>query len=124
MAETLIQENLKMVRRELMKKREGSFLRVFGEVQAKRNENDNAILTLNEAIQILKEVGNPRQLWQAHASLGVIFSNLKRTSEANEQWGAASDIVQKTAEGLSDIELREGFLNAQPIREILSRAAG
>ena len=121
-AEAVIQENLKMVRHELMKKREGSFLRVLGEVQAKRNESDPAITTLNESIQILKEVENPRQLWQAHASLGSIFSDLNRTSEAREQWGAASEIIQNTAEGLSDRDLREGFLNAKPIQEILSQA--
>jgi hypothetical protein len=47
-----------------------------------------------------------------------------RRSEAKEQWGLASDIIQNTAEELSDRELREGFLNAQPIREIFSKAAG
>jgi len=120
---TSMSENLDKVRKDLMRKREGGFLRLLGEVQTKRNKNDSAMTTLNEAIQILKEVENPRQLWQAHASLGVIFSNLNRTSEANKQWGAASDIIQNTAEGLSDRELREGFLNAQPIREILSQAA-
>ena len=122
-AEVIIQENLKMVRRELMKKREGSFLRLLGELKAKRNESDNAITTLNESIQILKEVENPRQLWQAHHSLASTFDKMGRRSEATEQLGAAAEVIQKTAEGLSDRELREGFLNAEPIREILSKAS-
>ena len=46
---------------------------------------------------------------------------MRKNSEAQEQWGAASDIIQNKAEGLSDHKLREGFLNAQPIREILSK---
>jgi hypothetical protein len=106
-----------------MKKREGSFLRVLGEVKMKRNENDNAITTLNESIRILKEVENPRQLWQAHGSLASAFDKMGRHSEAREQWGAASVIIHNTAEGLSDRELRQGFLNAEPIQEILSKAA-
>ena len=116
-----IQENLEMGRKDLMKKREGSFLRLLGEVQAKRNESENSIKTLNESIQILKEVENPRQLWQAHCSLASTFKKMGKGSEAQEQWGAASDIIQNTAKGLSDRELRDGFLNAEPIREILSK---
>jgi Flp pilus assembly protein TadD len=88
----------------------------------KRNEFDRAISSINEAILILKEVGNPRQLWQAHASLGSAYNKLGRLSEAREQWGAAAEVIHKTANGLSDRELREGFLNAKPIRDILAKA--
>jgi tetratricopeptide (TPR) repeat protein len=122
-AETIIQENLEMVRKDLMKKREGSLLRLLGEVQMKRNESDNAINTLNESVRILNKVENPRQLWQAHCSLASAFAKMGRHSEAQEQWGAASDVINNTAAGLSDRDLREGFLNAAPIREILSNAS-
>jgi len=121
-AEARIIKNLEISRREHTKKIEGRFLRLFGEIQMKRNESDNAILSLNEAILILKEVGNPRQLWQAYASMASAYHNLRRESEAREQWGAAAEVIQKTANGLSDRELREGFLNARPIREILANA--
>jgi Flp pilus assembly protein TadD len=105
-----------------MKKIEGRFLRLLGEVQMKRNESENAIASISEAVLILKEVGNPRQLWQAHASLASVYSKLGRLSEARDRWGAASEIIHKTANGLSDRELREGFLSAKPIREILAKA--
>jgi hypothetical protein len=71
---------------------------------------------------ILKEVGNPRQLWQAYASLASAYDKLGRESEAREQWGAAAEVIRKTAGGLSDRELREGFLSAKPIRDILAKA--
>ena len=103
-----------------MKKIEGRFLRLLGEVQMKRNESDNAIRSLSEAILMLKEVGNPRQLWQAHASLATVYGKLGRGAEAREQWGAAAEAIHKTANGLSGPELREGFLSAKPIREILA----
>jgi class 3 adenylate cyclase/tetratricopeptide (TPR) repeat protein len=113
---------LEISRREHTKKIEGRFLRLLGEVQMKRNEFDKAISSIREAILILKEVGNPRQLWQAHASLTSVYGKLGRLSEARDQWGASVELIQKTANGLSDRELREGFLNAKPIRDILAKA--
>ena len=121
-SETFIRENLENVREQRLKKREGCFLRLLGETQMRSNQSDKAISNFNEAIKILKGVGNPRQLWQAHASLGAAFDTLDRFSEAKEQWGAASVVIQKTAKDLSDRDLRQGFLNARPIQEILVKA--
>jgi tetratricopeptide (TPR) repeat protein len=118
-----IAKNLEISKRQHTKKIEGRFLRLFGEVQMKRNESENALRSLSEAVLILKEVENPRQLWQAHASLASAYSKLRRESEAREQWGAAAEVIQKTANRLSDRELREGFLSAKPIRGILAKAS-
>jgi tetratricopeptide (TPR) repeat protein len=123
-AEARIIKNLEISRREHTKKIEGRFLRLLGEVQMKRNEFDRAISSISEAILILKEVGNPRQLWEAHVSLASAYDKLRRLSETREQRGIAAEVIQKTANGLSDRELREGFLNAKPIREILAKATG
>ena len=38
------------------------------------------------------------------------------------QWGVAAIVIHKMANGLSDRQLREGFLGADPVREILSYA--
>jgi class 3 adenylate cyclase/tetratricopeptide (TPR) repeat protein len=116
--------HLETSKREHTKKIEGRFLRLLGEVQMKRNESDAAMKSLNEAVLILKEVGNPRQLWQAYASLASAYDKLGRLSEAREQWGTAAEVIRKTANGLPDRELREGFLNARPIRDILGKAGG
>jgi tetratricopeptide (TPR) repeat protein len=117
-----ILRNLEISRREYTKKIEGRFLRLLGEVQMKRKEFDHAISSISEAILILKEVGNPRQLWEAYASLASVYDKLRRGSEAREQWGAAAEVIHNTANGLPDRNLREGFLNAKPIREILANA--
>jgi tetratricopeptide (TPR) repeat protein len=113
---------LEIARRQHAKKIEGRFLRLLGEVQMKREESDSAIRSLNEAILILKEIGNPRQLWEAQASLASAYDKLGRQSEAGDQWGSAAEIIHKTAIELSDRNLQEGFLNANPIREILAIA--
>ncbi len=94
----------------------------MGEVRIRHNEFEKAIETFEEAIVILKEVGNPRQLWQAHASLAAAYSQLERFSEEQEQWGAAAEIILNTANDLSDRQLREGFLEAASIRKILAKA--
>jgi tetratricopeptide (TPR) repeat protein len=121
-AEVRIIKNFEISRREHTKKIEGRFLRLLGEVQMKRKEFDRAISSISEAILILKEVGNPRQLWEAHTSLASVYDKLRRESEAREQWGAAAELIHKTANGLSDRNLREGFLNAKPIRDTLAKA--
>jgi class 3 adenylate cyclase/tetratricopeptide (TPR) repeat protein len=121
-AEVLIIKNLEISRREHTKKIEGRFLRLLGEVQMKRKEFDRAISSISEAILILKEVGNPRQLWEAHTSLASVYNKLLRGSEARDHWGAAVELIHKTANGLSDQNLREGFLKARPIRHILAKA--
>ncbi|MCK5196174.1 MAG: hypothetical protein KAQ71_20340, partial [Desulfobulbaceae bacterium] len=66
-ADALVQEGIKTAQILNFKKREGGFLRLLGEIQIRRNEPENAITNLGEAISILEEVRNPRQLWQVHA---------------------------------------------------------
>ncbi len=120
-AELIVLRNLGTAKREHVKKFEGRFLRLLGEIQARRGEFDQALASLGEAIRILSEVGNPRQLWQAHGSLASSYERMGRSSEAREQWGAAADIIRKVGSGLTDRQLREGFLNARQIREILAK---
>jgi tetratricopeptide (TPR) repeat protein len=122
-AEPFIRQHLETVRRLHAKKREGGFLRLLGEVQMRRNDSEEALQSFNEAVAILEEVGNPRQLWQAHASLASAYEQMGRSNEAQGQWGVAADLIHTVADGLSDRELREGFLQAAPIRVILSKVA-
>ena len=120
-AELIVLRNLRTAKREHVKKFEGRFLRLLGEVQMRRGQFDQARTSLGEAILILGEVGNPRQLWQAHGSLASGYERMGRSSEAREQWGAAAEIIRKVDSGLADRQLREGFLNARQVREILAK---
>jgi class 3 adenylate cyclase/tetratricopeptide (TPR) repeat protein len=121
-ANEVIHENLPLVRSAGLKKREGCLLRLLGDLQITRGEFDAAISNMNQAIVLLKEVGNPRQLWQAHASLGSAFEQQGRLAEATEHWGAATETIMSVANRLSDKKLREDFLEAGQVREILSRS--
>jgi hypothetical protein len=67
-------------------------------------------------------VGNPRQLWQAYASLASAFNCMGRSGEARENWGLAAQLINKVANLLSDNEMKSNFLNADPIKSILSNS--
>jgi len=121
-AKSIIHENLRKTQNKHMKKREGCFLRLLGDLQIKRNEYENGIKNLNEAIQILKEVANPRQLWQAYSSLASAHYKQGKSSEARENWGAAAEVINGVANLLSDREIKKSFLSAETIREILTKA--
>ncbi|UCH23350.1 MAG: AAA family ATPase [Deltaproteobacteria bacterium] len=121
-AESIIQENLRKTQKIQMKKREGCFLRLLGELQIKRNEFENGLKNLNQAIDILKGIANPRQLWQAYSSLASAHHKQGKASEARENWKAAAEVIHGAANILSDREIKTNFLNAEPIREILSNA--
>jgi len=122
-ADTIIQENLKLVKDKLLKKRQGCFLRLAGDLLLKQNDFENALNYLRESVHILEEVGNPRQLWQAYASLASAFNNAGRSSEARENWNKTAKLISNTANRLSDNELRSGFLNADPIKRLLSNSS-
>lgn len=120
-AEIIVLRNLDAAQREHMKKYEGRFLRLLGEVQTRRGEFDQALASLSEAIQILGEVGNPRQLWQAHGSLASFYEKMGHNSEAREQWAKAAEIIRKVDSGLVDRQLGQGFLNARQVQDILAK---
>ena len=67
-------------------------------------------------------IGNPKQLWVTRTALAELYEEMKRPDQAGEQWQAAASIVRSTAEGLEDEGLRETFLGAAPVREILTHA--
>jgi class 3 adenylate cyclase/tetratricopeptide (TPR) repeat protein len=119
-AEKYIQKCLEIAQREHLRKREGSYLRLLGELQIGKNEYENAVNTLNKGLSILEDVGNPRLLWEAYSSLALAFKQIGRTSEARNYWGLAADIIDGIANNLSDVKLKSEFLGANQIKEILS----
>jgi class 3 adenylate cyclase/tetratricopeptide (TPR) repeat protein len=123
-AESLIENALENAREKHLKKREGGFQRLLGDLHVRLNNPENAVRNISDALQTLNEVGNPRQLWQAHASLACAFDKMGKPFEARAQWRSAAEVINNLANGLSDGELKEGFLQARAIRDILSRAEG
>jgi len=105
-----------------MNKRFGGFLRLLGEIQMKREQVENALETLNRSVEILKKVGNRRQIWMAHTSMATAYGMLGRGSEEREQWHEAKLTAEAMAEGIHDNNLKKAFLNTDPIKEIFLNA--
>jgi len=122
LAEKIILKNLKQTQKDHSKKMEGGFMKLLGEIKFRNNHIDGAIETLNESISILNEIGNPRNLWEAHAVLANILHKAGNTAEARTNWNAAAHIIKKVSQELSDKLLRDRFLHARPVLEILSNA--
>jgi tetratricopeptide (TPR) repeat protein len=105
-----------------MKKYVGRAERLFGKIMTERGAYDQAEAKLKSALAKLEEVGNPKQLWMTNTALAQLYEKMKRTDLEREQWQMAKAIVESTADGLDDEELRTTFINAAPIREIMEYA--
>lgn len=97
--------------------------RLFGKILTTRGGYDQAEIKLKAALTKLEQVGNPKQLWITHTALAQLYEKMKRPDLEREQWQAARAIVETTADGLQDKELRTTFINAAPVREIMERAS-
>jgi ATP/maltotriose-dependent transcriptional regulator MalT len=118
-AEEIIRHNIENTSKNKMRKREGSFLRLLGEVQISQNQFDSAIDTLNKAVHILTKTGNRKLIWESYSTRAVAFNRLKRLSDEKDSWSAANKIITEIADSLSDRDLKSGFLSAKPIQEII-----
>jgi class 3 adenylate cyclase/tetratricopeptide (TPR) repeat protein len=118
-AEEIIRHNIENTSKNKMRKREGGFLRLLGEVQITQNQFDNAIDTLNKAVHILTKTGNRKLIWESYSTRAVAFNRLKRLSDEKESWSAANKIITEVADALSDRDLKSGFLSAKPIQDII-----
>jgi len=104
------------------KKYEGKAERLMGQMLTARGAYDRAEEYLRSALSKLEEVGNPKQLWMTNTALAQLYEKMQRPDLEREQWQAAAAIVKYTAEGLQEEGLRETFMNAALIREIMEHA--
>jgi tetratricopeptide (TPR) repeat protein len=71
-----------------------------------------------------KLLGNPTVLWKTHQALANLLLNKGKSDEAKVEFQAALKVVQGIAEGLTDRELKESYLQSNPIQELFSKAEG
>ena len=87
-----------------------------------RGAHDLAEAKLLAGLAKLEEVGNPKQIWMTHVALARLYEKMGRPDLERERWQAAHSIIASTANGLQDERLRDTFVNAAPIREIMEHA--
>jgi tetratricopeptide (TPR) repeat protein len=96
--------------------------RLLGDTLIRRENYEMAEDSLRSSLSRLEEVGNPKQIWTTHTHLAHLYKEMNRHDLSREQWQAAASLVQSTADGLQDKDLRETFTTAAPVREIMERA--
>ncbi len=106
------------------KKYLGKSERLLGEIATEKGAYDLAEAKLRTALAKFKEVGNPKQLWITHSALARLHQKMGDAQEERNQWQAAAALVRSTADELKDGNLRNTFLEAAPIQEIMNKAKG
>jgi tetratricopeptide (TPR) repeat protein len=121
-AEQITRQYLDTSTKRGFKKKTGKAERLFGNILNMRGAHDLAEDKLMAGLAKLEEVGNPKQIWITQADLARLYEKMKRPDLERERWQAAASIIASTANGLQDEGLRDTFINAAPIREIMEHA--
>ncbi|MEE8435718.1 MAG: tetratricopeptide repeat protein [bacterium] len=96
--------------------------RLQGNIFASQGKYKEAEAELKRALRRAGALGNPPQLWRTLQALGNLYRQQEKSRQALTQYRKALKIVRGMADGLTDPELREGFLASGPIREVFALA--
>ncbi|OHE17924.1 MAG: hypothetical protein A2X96_11370 [Syntrophobacterales bacterium GWC2_56_13] len=121
-AEAAANQCLEIATKRHYRKYLGRAERLLGQVLAERGVYDPAEAKLTAALTELEAVGNPKQRWITHTELARLYAKMGRPDREREQRQQAARIVQSTADGLRQGGLRDTFLQAVPVRDILDNS--
>ncbi|MDP8928575.1 MAG: hypothetical protein M3O70_08390, partial [Actinomycetota bacterium] len=83
---------------------------------------DAAELELTAALDLARELGNPPQLWKAHAAFGQLRAAQGKADLARLNYQEALAVVKGVAQGLDDERLREKLLTSAEVTAIRTGA--
>ena len=84
----------------------------------------NAEIELTRALTQANQLGNPTLLWKIQQAVGNLLLKQGKNKDAKAQFQTALKVVQDIAEVLTDVALKEGYLQSDPIQELFSQAQG
>ncbi len=61
-------------------------------------------------------------LWNTHQALGNLLLKQDKREKARREFQAAVKVVQGLGEDLTDVELKEGYLQSEPVQNLVSLA--
>jgi class 3 adenylate cyclase/tetratricopeptide (TPR) repeat protein len=93
--------------------------RLRGQISSARGQLEEAEAELYRALTHAKELGNPTQLWKTHQALGNLLRLRGKAEKARAEFQAALKIVEGIAEGLTDLALKEGYLQSEPVQKLV-----
>ena len=93
-------------------------MKLKAEILAKKDNTQEAIELVENALKLAQEVGNPPLLWQTHYSLGLLLEKQGSLQDANEHYAHAIAFIEETASKLKDASLKNSLLTAQQTKAI------
>jgi tetratricopeptide (TPR) repeat protein len=98
--------------------------RLRGQIRMADGRLAEAEAELASAIEAAEQIGNPPQRWKTHAAIGDLRMAQGRTDDAHRAYGQALAVIDATAAGLHDDELRKTFTDSAAIARVRQAAAG
>ncbi len=98
--------------------------RLRGQILSAKGRFKKAEIELRRALSQAKELSNPTVLWHTHQALGNLLLKQDKREKARREFQAAVNVVQGIAEDLTDVELKEGYLQSEPVQRLVSLAQG
>jgi tetratricopeptide (TPR) repeat protein len=98
--------------------------RLRSDILSARGRMKEAEIELTRALTQVNQLGNPTLLWKTHQAVGNLLLKRGKNKDAKAQFQTALKVVQDIAEGLTDLALEEGYLQSDPIQELISQAQG
>jgi tetratricopeptide (TPR) repeat protein len=96
--------------------------RLQGNIFSAQGKFDEAQIVLQQTLKRAERLGNPTQLWKTCQAVGNLYHNHDHAGESIRYYLKALGVVQNMAAGLSESELKEGFLQSAPIQELFAQA--
>jgi hypothetical protein len=87
-----------------------------------RGDSNAAEEELSCSLEAFSRHPMPLVEWKNHAALARLLVAHGRPAAARDAWGRAAAIVQQISANIADTQLRNGFLNAATVRQVLAEA--
>jgi tetratricopeptide (TPR) repeat protein len=89
-----------------------------GDVLITTEKNEEAAECFEKAQDFADQMGYPPLMWKTRFSLGQIYNQQGNYEAAKESLRKASVIIERMASNVSDTEVKEYFLNSEPIQKV------
>jgi len=89
-----------------------------GEVLMAMEQVEEAAECFRKSRDLVDQMDYPPLMWKTRFSLGQIYNQQGKYEAAKESLEKASAIIARMASNVSDIEVKQTFLNSEPIQAV------
>jgi tetratricopeptide (TPR) repeat protein len=93
-------------------------LMLKAEVLGKMGNTEEAIGSMQDALEAGRQVGNPPLLWQTHYGLGLLLEMRGNLQEARGHYAEAMTLIEATASKLDDPSLKDALLTGPEMKAV------